>query len=47
VNILNKQSQIANRVGPLAWRFVEGLKNTACYEMLHSASDLDGSFGTI
>jgi hypothetical protein len=37
--------------GPLSWGLGKGLatphrKKTACYEMLHRASDLDGFFGT-
>jgi hypothetical protein len=40
--MFNERSRTAERGGPLAWGGVK----TACYEILHMASDLDGFFGT-
>jgi hypothetical protein len=48
--LISKHGQ-PTRSDPPAWGLVEGLttlhhKETACYEMLHMASDLDGLFET-
>jgi len=50
VNILNKQSQTANGMGPTAWGLGKGLitphcKETACYEMLYRALNCNRFFG--
>jgi hypothetical protein len=49
-NILNKQSQTAERGGPPAWWLDEFLtnphhKSVPCYKPFTSALDLDSSFG--